>query len=108
MVRVSAARFRVAPPLKRPAACASVTVPATLEPAGATALSRTTTGSANDAWNRSPTLLVFEPTALLRRTVSTVPAGITTGFGGGGGGGASATGAGLAAGWLARSFGDGA
>jgi len=83
-----------APSLKRPALWASVTVPLTLDPAGATVLPCTTMGSVSVASSGSPGLLVFELSSCCVRTVNTVPAGMTTGLGGGGGGDGGGSGAG--------------
>jgi hypothetical protein len=81
----------VAPPLKRPALCASVTVPETREPTGMTDLPPTTNGCVSVALNGSPRVFVFELRVSCRRTVKIVPAGTMIGFGcglgdGGGGG----------------------
>src|ERR1700761_6043770 len=94
MVNALRATPRVAAPLNLPAACASVTVPEAAAPVGTTVLPPTVTGCATVASKRSPTALVFEPSACCNRTLNTVPAGITTGLGFGGGGGGSGAGVG--------------
>jgi hypothetical protein len=98
MVILFSASLSRASPLILPFALASTTVPAADAPLAMTVLPPTATGSATVASNGSPVWLVFDPSPDERRTVMTVPAGITTGFGGGGGGagagaGATATGA---------------
>jgi hypothetical protein len=50
-------------------------------PAGITVLPSTSTGVATVAVKVWPAVLIFDPTALASRTVSTVPAGTTTGLG---------------------------
>ena len=63
-----------------------MTVPLTLDPAGATVLPCTAMGSVSVASNGFPRLLVLELSSGCVRTVNTVPAGMTTGLGGGGAG----------------------
>ena len=75
---------REAPPLKRPKGFASTTVPEAAAPAGIAVLPSTVIGLATVAVKVSPALLILEPTACPSRTVSTVPAGTTKGFGGSG------------------------
>src|SRR5580704_6356403 len=84
----------VAPPLKRPEAWASVTVPTARVPAGMTFTPFTTTDEDRVASKRVPSSLSFEPIAWTRVTWITVPAGTTMGGGGGGGGGATTAGGG--------------
>src|SRR5579862_4051686 len=69
-----------APPLNRPRGAAWTTVPSASAPEGITVAPPTTTGAARVAGKLSPLLLILEPTACPRRTVSTVPAGTTTGL----------------------------
>jgi len=76
-------RLRVAPPLKRPDAWASVTVPTALVPAGISVVPLTTTGEEKVASKLWPSWLILDPTACTSLTRSVVPAGITTGAGGG-------------------------
>jgi hypothetical protein len=78
-------RLRVAPPLKRPEAWASVTVPTALVPTGTTVLPLTTTGEENVASKLWPGLLILDPTDCTSLTRRVVPAGMTMGDGGGGG-----------------------
>src|SRR5882724_6539351 len=66
-----------APPLNLPRALASVTVPRASAPAGITVSPPTATGAARVAVNDWPGLLIFDPNASPRRTVSVVPAGTT-------------------------------
>ena len=89
-------RLRVAPPLKRPEAWASVTVPTALVPTGTTVLPLTTTGEENVASKLWPGSLILDPTGCTSRTRRVVPAGITTGGGGGGGVGSTAGGGAVA------------
>jgi len=77
-------RLRVAPPLKRPEAWASVTVPTARVPTGTTVLPLTTTGEENVASKLWPGSLILDPTDCTSLTRRVVPAGITTGGGGGG------------------------
>src|SRR5581483_2663419 len=72
---------RLAPPLNLPKGLASVTVPDADAPEGITSLPSTWTGSARVAVKDCPAWLVLELSASPRRTVRTVPAGITTGLG---------------------------
>jgi len=78
-------RLSVAPPLKRPEAWASVTVPPARVPAGIAVTPLTTTGDENVASKLWPSMLIFDPTACTSLTRRVVPAGTTTGAGGGGG-----------------------
>jgi len=73
-----------APPLKRPSGLASTTVPEAEAPAGIAVLPSTETALAKVAEKVCPGELILEPTASPRRTVRTVPAGTTKGFGGSG------------------------
>jgi hypothetical protein len=70
-----------APPLNRPSGLASTTVPEALAPEAIAVFPSTTTGLATVAVKVSPGELSFEPTVWPRRTVITVPAGTTRGFG---------------------------
>jgi len=70
-----------APPLKRPSGLASTTTPDADAPAGIAVLPSTETGLAKVAVKVWPGELIFEPTDCPRRTVKTVPAGTTKGFG---------------------------
>jgi hypothetical protein len=78
-------RLRVAPPLNRPEAWASVTVPTARVPTGITVLPLTTTGEENVASKLWPGSLILDPTDCTSLTRRVVPAGMTTGAGGGGG-----------------------
>src|SRR5713101_4894012 len=80
MVTDSSASCRTAPPLKRPRGTAWTTLPEASAPLGTTTFPSTSTGVATLAWNWSPELLSFDPTAFARRTVMTVPAGTVTSF----------------------------
>lgn len=70
-----------APPLKRPRGLASTTVPEAAAPAGIAVLPSTVTALAKVAVKVWPGELILEPTDCPRRTVNTVPAGTTKGFG---------------------------
>src|SRR5579883_50001 len=73
-----------AAPLKRPADFALVTSPDTLDPAGMTVSPPTTTGSTRLPVKLCPLWLILDPTASVRRTRRTVPAGTIFGLGGAG------------------------
>jgi hypothetical protein len=72
---------REAPPLNLPSDFASTTVPEAAAPEGIAVLPSTATGLARVAVKVCPAELIFDPTDCPRRTVSTVPAGTTIGFG---------------------------
>src|SRR5712692_5799986 len=80
MVTDSSASCRAAPPLKRPRGTAWTTLPEASAPLGTTTFPSTSTGVATLALNWSPELLNLDPTALARRTVMMVPAGMVTSF----------------------------
>lgn len=69
-----------APPLKRPAAFASFTVPVARAPFGITTLPSISTGSCTVALKACPGVLVFEPTVSSKTTLISVSAGTTTGL----------------------------
>jgi len=71
---------KTAPPLKRPSGAACTTVPVTVEPEGIAVLPSTSTDVATVPEKACPDWLAFEPSVSPSRTVSTVPAGTTTGF----------------------------
>src|ERR1700761_1291483 len=88
---------RLAAPLNLPADLASVTVPATGEPAGMALTSPTETELASVPVNPCPAALSFELKPVPSVTDSVVPAGTTMGGGGGGGGSGAGAGVGSAA-----------
>src|ERR1051326_4366084 len=73
-----------APPLKRPAAFASFTIPVACAPLGIAVFPSTSTGALTVAEKFCPGVLVFEPIASSNTTAITVSAGTTIGFGRGG------------------------
>src|ERR1035441_7401219 len=83
-------------PAKRPALFTSATRPTTSAPDGITVSPSSTIGLLSEPWKVSPTWFRSESSGLSSRTVSCVPAGIVTFFGGtggcGGGGGVCCTG----------------
>src|SRR5947209_20356270 len=70
-----------APPLKRPAAFASFTIPVACAPLGISVLPSTSTGALTVAEKFWPGVLVFEPIASSNTTAITVSAGTTIGLG---------------------------
>src|SRR5215467_15709547 len=70
-----------APPLKRPAALASFTMPSARAPLGIATLPFISTGDSTVAENLSPEWLAFELMVWSRTTEMTVSAGTTRGFG---------------------------
>src|SRR5215471_8352377 len=72
---------RTAPPLKRPAALASLTTPSARAPLGMATLPSISTGDSTVAENFSPEFGVFELMVWSKTTEMTVSAGTTRGFG---------------------------
>src|SRR5215472_18081628 len=70
-----------APPLKRPAALASLTTPSARAPLGMATLPSISTGDSTVAANFSPEFAVFELMVWSKTTAITVSAGTTRGFG---------------------------
>src|SRR5260370_25078923 len=73
-----------APPLKRPAGLASLTMPVARAPLGMATLPSTATGWLTVAVNCWPEVLILEPTGSSNTTEITVSAGTTIGLGRGG------------------------
>src|ERR1035441_7850840 len=72
-------------PAKRPALFTSATRPTISAPDGITVSPSSTIGLLSEPWKVSPTWFRSESSGLSSRTVSCVPAGIVTFFGGAGG-----------------------
>src|ERR1035437_738105 len=72
-------------PAKRPALFTSATRPTTSAPDGITVSPSSTIGLLSEPWNVSPIWFRSESSGLSSRTVSCVPAGMVTFFGGTGG-----------------------
>src|ERR1700680_1643487 len=70
-----------APPLNRPAAFASFTIPEARAPLGIATLPSISTGASTVATNLWPVVLIFDPTASSRTTEIDVSAGTTIGLG---------------------------